>query len=145
MIYGTNTVLEALRAGRVKALRVSDRAGGRIEEILVFALPENTGIAVKRVPPAELDRASRGGVHQGVVADLHERERATAAERSAWTGAREAALIVVLDGVEDPHNVGAILRSVDAAGADGLIRQERHAAPLDAARPPRHRRGPCRT
>ena len=48
-------------------------------------------------------------------------------------GATGAPLIVVLDGIEDPHNVGAILRTVDAAGADGVVRQSRHAAPLDGA------------
>ncbi len=48
-------------------------------------------------------------------------------------GARGHALIVVLDSIEDPHNVGAILRSVDAAGADGVVRQSRHAARLDGA------------
>ena len=48
-------------------------------------------------------------------------------------GAKGAPLIVVLDGIEDPHNVGAILRTVDAAGADGVVRQSRHAARLDGA------------
>jgi 23S rRNA (guanosine2251-2'-O)-methyltransferase len=49
------------------------------------------------------------------------------------TGAGAEPLIVVLDGIEDPHNVGAILRTVDAAGADGVVRQSRHAAPLGGA------------
>ena len=48
-------------------------------------------------------------------------------------GAAAAPLLVVLDGIEDPHNVGAILRTVDAAGADGVVRQSRHAAPLGGA------------
>ena len=58
--------------------------------------------------------------------------RATTASRSSWRRPRrEPPLIVVLDGIEDPHNIGAVLRSVDAAGAHGVVRQARHAAPLD--------------
>lgn len=130
LIYGTNPVLEALRAGRVKALRVSERAApGRLDEIL--ALARGRDIPVKRVAPPELDRAARGGVHQGVVAELLAPEQYDV--NDLVDGATGAPLIVVLDGVEDPQNVGAILRSVDAAGADGVIRQERHAAPLDGA------------
>ena len=53
--------------------------------------------------------------------------------RTSFGRATGAPLIVVLDGIEDPHNVGAILRTVDAAGADGIVRQSRHAAPLDGA------------
>jgi 23S rRNA (guanosine2251-2'-O)-methyltransferase len=129
IIYGTNPVIEALKAGRVRSLRISDRAGGRLHEVIARA--EEAGVAVKRVATAELDRASRGGVHQGVVADLIDREQYDVAD--LVDGAAGAPLLVVLDGVEDPHNVGAILRTVDAAGADGVIRQSRHAAPLDGA------------
>src|SRR5206468_6279010 len=81
--------------------------------------------------PADLDRAARGGVHQGIVAELHD-ARSVGIE-DLVTMASGAPLIVVLDGIEDPHNVGAILRTVDAAGADGVVRQSRHAAPLGGA------------
>ena len=81
--------------------------------------------------PAELDRASRGGVHQGVIAHLEELARAR--HRDLIASVARAPLIVVLDGIEDPHNVGAILRTADAAGVDGIVRQSRHAAPLDGA------------
>jgi 23S rRNA (guanosine2251-2'-O)-methyltransferase len=129
IVYGTNPVLEALKAGRVKTLRVSERAVGRLGEVMALAARE--GVAVRRVAPGELDRAARGGVHQGVVAELIEREQFDVADLvDAATG---APLIVVLDGVEDPHNVGAILRTVDAAGGDGVVRQSRRAAPLDGA------------
>ena len=59
-------------------------------------------------------------------------------------GAKGAPLIVVLDGIEDPHNVGAILRTVDAAGGDGVVRQSRHAA-RSMARRPRRRPAPWLT
>jgi 23S rRNA (guanosine2251-2'-O)-methyltransferase len=132
LIYGINPVLEALRAGRVEQLRISDRASGRVAELVRTA--ERGGVAVRRVPAADLDRAVGGGArhrHQGVVAEL---QKAGAVDvRDLIAGATGAPLIVVLDGIEDPHNVGAILRTVDAAGADGLVRQSRRAAPLDGA------------
>ncbi|HUK35013.1 MAG TPA: 23S rRNA (guanosine(2251)-2'-O)-methyltransferase RlmB [Vicinamibacterales bacterium] len=129
LIYGINPVLEALRAGRVEAVRVSRRADARLSAVLDAA--RHAGVAVKHVDPSELDRASRGGVHQGVVALVA--ERASVGAEELVTSAAGVPLIVVLDGVEDPHNVGAILRTVDAAGASGIVRQQRHAAPLGGA------------
>src|SRR4029078_10236660 len=72
-----------------------------------------------------------GARHQGVVAEV--RAASTFSVEDLVAGARAAPLLLVLDGIEDPHNVGAILRTVDAAGADGVVRQSRHAARLDGA------------
>lgn len=129
LIYGINPVLEALRAGRVSAVRVSARPGGRVDEVIAAA--ERAHIAVRRVAPADLDRAARGGVHQGVAADLRDQSNLGVGDLVAQ--AADAPLIIVLDGIEDPHNLGAILRTADAAGADGVVRQSRHAAPLGGA------------
>ena len=129
LIYGINPVLEALRAGRVKELRVVARAGGRVAELIDAA--ERAGVPVRRVGAGDLDRAARGGVHQGVLADLEDRPQYDIAD--LIDGSSHPPLIVVLDGIEDPHNVGAILRTADAAGASGIVRQSRHAAPLGGA------------
>ena len=127
-IYGINPVVEALRAGRVRTIRVAARGDKRVEEI--FALARQAGVRVERVEAEALERAARGGVHQGVVAELERLQDYSVAELVA-AAAPEPPLIVVLDGIEDPHNIGAVLRSVDAAGAHGVVRQARHAAPLD--------------
>jgi 23S rRNA (guanosine2251-2'-O)-methyltransferase len=129
LVYGINPVLEALRARRVTSLRVSEHAGGRVREVVTAA--ERLGVPVRRVASAELERVARGGVHQGVAADLADTAPVGIADLVAGTSG--APLIVVLDGVEDPHNLGAILRSVDAAGAAGVVRQTRRAAPLGGA------------
>jgi 23S rRNA (guanosine2251-2'-O)-methyltransferase len=129
LIYGINPVLEALRAKRVGELRVSARASGRLDEVIALAV--RSGVVVRRVPDVELDRAARGGVHQGVIADV--REAASVSVEDLVAKAAGPALIVVLDGIEDPHNLGAILRTADAAGAHGVVRQSRHAAPLGGA------------
>ena len=129
LIYGINAVLEAIGAGGVRELRVSDKAGGRAAEAVAAA--QHAGIAVRRVQANELDRAAKGGVHQGVIADVEDARHYSVED--LVTGAAAVPLIVVLDGIEDPHNVGAILRTVDAAGADGVIRQSRHSAPLGGA------------
>ena len=128
IIYGLNPVLEALRTGRVRRLRVGPRGDRRIEEAI--ALARTKGIGVERVDGGTIDQVARGGVHQGIVADVdppRDYSLAQIVERAAPA----APLIVVLDGIEDPHNVGAILRTVDAAGAHGVVRQARHAAALD--------------
>jgi 23S rRNA (guanosine2251-2'-O)-methyltransferase len=129
LIYGINPILEALRARRVTELRVSERAGERIADLLKAA--KESGVRVQRVPAADLDRAAKGGVHQGVVAEIDQDARLGVEDLVAQ--ATGAPLIVVLDGIEDPHNVGAILRTVDAAGATGVVRQSRRAAPLGGA------------
>jgi 23S rRNA (guanosine2251-2'-O)-methyltransferase len=128
VIYGINPVLEALRARRVRRLKVSARGDARITEVL--ALAKTSGVQVERVELPLLERLSRGGVHQGVVAEL-EPVRDYTVPQLVEAAAPQAPLLVVLDGVEDPHNVGAIVRSVDAAGGHGVVRQERHAASLD--------------
>jgi 23S rRNA (guanosine2251-2'-O)-methyltransferase len=128
-VYGINTVLEALRAGRVSVLRVSERGGRRVGEVVKVA--ERAHVAIRRVAPGDLDRDARGGVHQGVVADISDAPHVSVED--LVVGARGAPLIVVLDSIEDPHNIGAILRTVDAVGADGVVRQSRHAGRLDGA------------
>lgn len=128
-IWGLNPVLEALRAGRAVEVMVGARAEARVAEAV--ALAERAGVTVRRVGPGELERLAKGGVHQGILADV-----STAAELGVAdlvAGARGVPLVVVLDGIEDPQNVGAILRTVDAAGADGVIRQTRRAAALGGA------------
>ena len=89
------------------------------------------GVRVTHVTREALDRAAQDGVHQGVVAEVLPRRDVTLDSLADAT--HGPPLIVVLDGIEDPHNVGAILRSVDAAGATGVVRQSRRAAPLDGA------------
>jgi 23S rRNA (guanosine2251-2'-O)-methyltransferase len=97
----------------------------------LLAEAEERGVRIRRVPLEALARAAGGGVHQGVVAEME--AAAPAGIDDLVQRAAGAALLVVLDGVEDPHNVGAILRTVDAAGGHGVIRQTRRAARLDGA------------
>jgi 23S rRNA (guanosine2251-2'-O)-methyltransferase len=129
LIYGINPVAEALRAGRVTVLRVSDRADRRLQAIVDEAARQ--GVPVQRVEQARLAREARGGVHQGVVAEIESPDALRA--RDLVGESSSPALLVVLDGVEDPHNVGAIIRTADAAGADGVVVQTRRAAALDGA------------
>jgi len=131
IIYGINAVTEALRAGRVVSLRAGRRKDQRLQQLL--ALAEHSSVPVRRVSDEELDRESGGSSHQGVVADVSDRTIYELDDLIRDAAAAPPALLVVLDGVEDPHNFGAVLRSVDAAGAHGVIRQTRHSAPLSGA------------
>ena len=126
IVYGINPVLEALKVGRVTSVWMAQGANPRLQQVAEFA--RQKGVAVRTRDGQSLDRLAEGGVHQGVVAEL--RETGPVSVDDLVRGASGAPLIVVLDGIEDPHNVGAILRTSDAAGVDGVIRQSRRAAPL---------------
>ena len=97
----------------------------------LLALAAERGVRVRRVPVDVLERDARRGVHQGVVADVEDVKDYSVQE--LVRGAGGPALIVVLDGIEDPHNLGAILRTADAAGAHGIVVQKRRSASLDGA------------
>ncbi|MCC7008744.1 MAG: 23S rRNA (guanosine(2251)-2'-O)-methyltransferase RlmB [Acidobacteria bacterium] len=129
IVYGVNAVSEALQARRVSRLMHERGAGPRVDALVARA--RELRIPVETIDRRGLESMTHGGVHQGVVADVQPLAAYTLEE--LVTGAGGPPLLVVLDGVEDPQNVGAILRAVDGAGADGVIRQARHAAPLDGA------------
>ncbi len=92
---------------------------------------QERGVAVRRVDQNDLDRLAPGAVHQGVAAEV-----AAARDYDVADLVRSAtapALLIVLDGIEDPQNFGAILRTADAAGVHGVIRQSRRSAALGEA------------
>lgn len=128
-VEGRRAVLESLRAGRdIERLIMLDdlELGPQLREIIFLA--EDAGIRVDAVSRRDLESQSQTKKHQGVIAVVpdpryHEPEDFVAAADSQG----EAPLIVMLDGVQDPHNLGAIARTVDAAGAHGLIIPERRA------------------
>jgi 23S rRNA (guanosine2251-2'-O)-methyltransferase len=129
IIYGINPVLEAIKAGRAKEILVAQRADDRLQRLLEEAARHS--VRVRYVTRDELEHASRRGAHQGVVADVDRRTEATLDDLAASENGPP--LIVVLDEVEDPQNVGAILRTVDAVGGSGVVRQTRRAASLEGA------------
>jgi 23S rRNA (guanosine2251-2'-O)-methyltransferase len=129
LVYGINAVTEALKVRRVSRLIHVRGAGPRVDLLVTRA--QEVRIPVETIDRLAIERLARGGVHQGVAAEIQPLPAFTIEE--LVRDAVGVPLLVVLDGVEDPQNVGAILRSVDAAGADGLIRQARHAARIEGA------------
>ncbi|HUA87430.1 MAG TPA: 23S rRNA (guanosine(2251)-2'-O)-methyltransferase RlmB [Bryobacteraceae bacterium] len=124
-LAGIHPVREALRAGRAldRVLIVKGAGGPRLQELI--DLCRARGIPVRFEPREALDRAAGSAAHQGVVALGAVEKYATLEDTMQSRG-----LHVVLDGVEDPHNLGAIIRTAHAAGAAAVVIPERRAAPL---------------
>jgi 23S rRNA (guanosine2251-2'-O)-methyltransferase len=123
VIYGRNAVLEAARAGRVKRAFVAENVerDPRIDEL--------RGLVSTQDVPAARVAALAQGAHQGVVAELEPRTFLTLRQLLD----PKPRLLLALDGIEDPQNLGAILRSADGAGVEGVVLPERRSAPLTAA------------
>jgi len=133
-LEGRNVVLEALRAGRlVKTVYVDEgtEVKGKIDEIIRLA--GEGGIIVSAIPRERLDRMSATGSHQGVVALAAPRPRMSLKELLSSLSGVKAPCIVVLGEVMYEQNVGAILRTADGAGVDGVVIPSRRSAPLSAA------------
>jgi 23S rRNA (guanosine2251-2'-O)-methyltransferase len=134
-VYGRNPVVEALRAGvPVNALYVAEgtERDARLREALLLAV-EN-GISLLEVSRIELDRLTHGGAHQGLAVQIPPYEYAHPDDllRRAYD-ADQTPLIVALDGVTDPRNLGAITRSAAAFGAHGVLVPERRTASMTAS------------
>lgn len=130
-LLGIHAVEEALAAARPleRIVVARGRQGGRIEEIVRQARAR--GVPVRFEDRVQLDRLAGTREHQGVVA-LAAAKRALTLEDLQASNSRRG-LLVLLDGVEDPHNLGAIVRTALAAGADGVVIPERRAAGLTEA------------
>ena len=131
VIAGRNSVGEALKSGRPlnKLLIAKGERQGSLGELV--SLAKEKGVLVQEVEPQRLAQLAPGQRHQGVVAMASPVEYAEVEDLLAAAAAKgEAPLLVVLDELEDPHNLGAVLRSVDAAGAHGVIIPKRRSCPL---------------
>jgi 23S rRNA (guanosine2251-2'-O)-methyltransferase len=132
LIFGVLPVLEALRAGtrRIEKILVAEGAHERrLNEI--FGLAREKGVPFQKVPRANLSRFVEEGANlQGVIAFVAAAAYTDAEELFGEIAAKPDALAVILDGVEDPRNLGAILRTVDCVGADGVFIPERRAVGL---------------
>ena len=128
LIYGKNPVIEAINAR--KALKVFLTANFNDQKILT--LIKNNKIAVVSVSPNEMDKMSNGGVHQGIAAELKPYQTVSLEEIIAKAKKKEKKIIVMLDGIEDPHNLGAILRSADVFEASGIVLPKHNSVSLNA-------------
>jgi 23S rRNA (guanosine2251-2'-O)-methyltransferase len=132
LIYGINAVAEAIRSRgrRIEYVGVaSERSDPRVQRVVDEA--RRAGVTVRFIPRQQIDRMARNESHQGVLAVATSRGYVDVADILSAKRSRYHFLLV-LDGVEDPHNLGAIIRTADAAGADGMVIPERRAASVNA-------------
>lgn len=127
LIIGRNPVTEAVKSGRtIEKLMISKGSEKGLTQIIAMA--KDRGIPVYYNDKARMDKIAEGGAHQGVAAYVSSYEYCEVEDILQRAEAKgEDPFIVILDGIEDPHNLGAIMRSADGAGAHGVIIPKRRA------------------
>lgn len=133
IICGRNPVLEALRSGReIDRLFVAHGTGGG-SVTAIIAKCRAKGILIKEISPQKLDYYCGGANHQGVAVMFASQEYATVEDMFALAETRgEKPFLIICDEIEDPHNLGAIIRTAEATGVHGVIIPERRSASLNA-------------
>jgi 23S rRNA (guanosine2251-2'-O)-methyltransferase len=130
VLYGLHPVEEAIRAGgrRLEYVLLSRDRSARLDALA--ELCRVAGVRVSMQTKDQLTKLARTDAHQGVVAAMRERKFLTIEDIIATRGRYQHRFFLALDGVEDPHNLGALLRSADGAGVDGVVLPERRSAPI---------------
>jgi 23S rRNA (guanosine2251-2'-O)-methyltransferase len=130
-LHAVRSLLERSPARVSLLLALESRADARMQAILELA--EKANVPVRRVARTELDERVPGVSHQGVVAEMAVAAALSENELPQFLdGLGKPPLLLILDGVQDPHNLGACLRSADAAGVDAVILPKDRSAPLNA-------------
>jgi 23S rRNA (guanosine2251-2'-O)-methyltransferase len=130
LIYGRNPVLEALRDGSASRVYAAEGIEAKFTRDLEIAV-QKAGVELEWVSRFEMDRAVKTTNHQGVVAEVEEVTWSELEDAFDLADSRgEKVLLVLLDGITDPHNFGAIIRSAEVLGAHGVMVEERRSAPL---------------
>src|ERR1700721_187960 len=133
VLYGLHPVEEAIRSGSRQLDHISvarERRDDRLERLI--ELCRMAGIRVSLESRDQLTRLARTDAHQGVLAIVRERRFLGIEDLLSPTEAGRYRFFLALDGIEDPHNLGALLRTPDGAGVNGVILPERRSAPVPA-------------
>jgi len=131
VLYGLHPVEEALKAGRRRfdhVLVAREREDARIERLV--ALCRQAGVRVRQESREQLTQLAQTPAHQSVVALVHPQEFLSIEDLFMPVTPGSPRLLLAIDGVEDPQNLGALLRVADGAGVDGVVLTERRSAPL---------------
>jgi len=128
IIYGKNAVLEVLKSDKsINALYIQKGVKNIGEHI---SLAKKSGVVIKEVTAEKLDSFSEGNRHGGVAVALSAIEYSTVEE---ILSSSETPFLLIVDGIEDPHNLGALIRTAEAAGVDGVIIPKRRNVPVTSA------------
>ena len=131
VLYGVHPVAEALKSGRRRfdhVLVAAERHDDRLASLVAHC--KQLGVRVRQEAREHLTQLAGTAAHQGVVAVVRPKELLTIEDLFEAPDPNQARLLLALDGVEDPQNLGALLRVADGAGVDGVIVTERRSAPL---------------
>jgi len=131
ILYGLHPVEEALRAGLRRFDHVcvaTERHDARLQQVIDAC--REAGVRLRFEPREQLTRVAQTSAHQGVVAVVREKSVLDLEDLLEAAPGGDARFLLALDGVEDPQNLGALLRTADGAGVDGVVLTERRSAPL---------------
>ena len=128
IVYGKNPVIEAINAKKaLKVFLVSNFSDQKVLNLI-----KSNKLAIVTVSPNEMDKMSNNGVHQGIAAELKPYQTVSLEEIILKAKKKDKKIIVMLDNINDPHNLGAVLRSADVFEASGVILPKHNSVSLNA-------------